>query len=229
MINLKRKYKLILIIISSLVLTYLIYFTLKEDRLNIVAIGDGISSGETSYNIDGISYNDYIKEYFENKKLLKSYNNSFSYKNYQLNELIYDLKDNVIDADNKNIQQVINKANLLTLSIGEEELVKLSLTNDLNKEYIDKYMKEYDSLVYILDKLTEAKIVIVGFYENAYLKKSDVIILNSNLSNIAIKYNAIFVNVSDLLLNKEYYLSTKDYYFNYKAHKEIAQMIIHSI
>ena len=42
-----------------------------DNKLNIVALGDGVASGETSYNIDGISYNDYIKDYFSNKKLLK--------------------------------------------------------------------------------------------------------------------------------------------------------------
>ena len=48
----KRKYKLLIIILIS-------------------ASFDGISSDETSFNIDGISYNDYLKDYYKNKKLLK--------------------------------------------------------------------------------------------------------------------------------------------------------------
>ena len=49
------------------------------------------------------------------------------------------------------------------------------------------------------------------------------------LINIAIKYNSSFINVSDLLLNKEYYVDENSFYFSYKGHKEIAKMIIHSI
>lgn len=226
----RRKYKLIIIILISAILAYLIYFFNKEYKINFVAIGDGISSGETAYNIDGISYNDYIKEYFENKHILKNYNNSYSYKNYKLEDVLEDLKSNIIEEDDDlNMQQIIHKADLITLNIGEEELVKLSITHDLNKEYIDKFINDYDSLMYLLKDISEAKIIIIGFYENNYLDKSNVIILNSELANIAIKYDSIFINISDLMLNKEYYLNNKDYYFNYKGHKSIAEMIIHSI
>jgi len=83
--------------------------------------------------------------------------------------------------------------------------------------------------MYLLKDITEAKIVLVGFYENKYLDKGKVIILNSELSNIAIKYQAIFINISDLMLNKEFYVNDNSFYFNYKGHKEIAEMIIHSI
>ncbi len=226
----RRKYKIGIIILVSIILTYIIYFCNKEDKINLVAIGDGIASGETSYNIDGISYNDYVKEYFESKNLLKNYNNDYAFENYELNELINDIKTNVTKNNNNlNIQQIIHKANLITLTIGEEELIKLSVINDLNKEYIDKFISEYDNLLYLLKDISDATIVILGFYENEYLDRSNVIILNAELSNIAIKYESIFININDLLLNKEYYLDNKAYHFNYKGHKEIAEMIIHSL
>lgn len=226
----RRKYKLILIILISATFAYFIYFFNKEEKVNIVAIGDGIASGETSYNIDGISYNDYLKEYFGNKRLLKNYNSSYASKNYKISDLINDLKSNVTsDKDDLSIQQIIHKADILTLSIGEEELVKLAITNDLSKEYIDKYIKEYDDLIYILKDITDGKLILIGYYENSYLEKSNIIILNSELSNIAIKYDCIFINISDLMLTKEYYLNSKSFYFNYKGHQAIAEMIVHSI
>jgi len=226
----KRKYKLIIIILISAMFTYLIYFFNKEDRLRIVALGDGVASGETPYEIDGISYNDYIKEYFENKKILKYFNNKYAYKNYKINELINDLKSNDLkETEDLYIKQMLHKADLITIGIGEEELVKLSMTNDLDIKYLQKIIAEYDDLMYILKDITEAKIVLIGFYENKYLDKSDVIILNSELSNLAIKYNAIFINISDLMLNKQYYFDSESYYFNYKGHKAIAEMIIHSL
>ena len=230
MVQLRRKYKLIIIILVSTLLTYFIYFFNREEKINIVALGDAISSGETSYNIDGISYNDYLKEYFENKRLLKSYDASFSYKNYKIDDLITDLKSNITKDNAKlSMQQLIHKADIVTINIGEEELVKMAMTDDLTKEYLDKFIKEYDDLLYMLRDITEGTIIIVGFYENSYLDKSNVIILNSEVSNIAIKYDAIFININDLMLTEDYYASKNSYYFNYKGHKIIADMIIHSI
>lgn len=226
----RRKYKLIIIILISAILAYFIYFFNKEERLTIVAIGDGVASGETSYNIDGISFNDYVKEYFNNKKILKKYDNKYAFKNYQISKLINDLKSNDLKyEEDLYIKQILYKADLITICIGEEELTKLSITQDLDIDYLKVFIEEYDDLMYMLKEITEAKIVLIGFYENNYLDKSNVIILNSELSNIAIKYKAIFINISDVMLNKEYFLDNKSYYFNYKGHKAIAEMIIHSI
>ncbi len=226
----KRKYKILIIVLISLFLAYFIYFFNREEKINLVAIGDGIASGETSYNVDGVSYNDYLKDYFENKKLLKNYYKTFASKNYKLNDLLNDLKSNIYSKDDDlYIKQVMHKADIITINIGEEELVKLQITKDLNKEYLQKFFSNFDSLLYILKSITEAKIVIVGFYENNYLDKSNVIILNSEISNIAIKYDSSFVNINDLMQNKEYFLNDKNLYFNYKGHKVIAEMIIHSL
>ena len=226
----RRKYQLILIISISVIIAYFIYFFNRDSKINIVALGDGIASGETSYNIDGISFNDYLKEYFEGINILKNYNNSYAYRNYKLSMVINDLKINKKNSKDKlNIKQLIHKADIITVSFGEEELVKLAMTNDLNKEVILEFIKNYDELIRVLKDITEGKIIIIGFYENKYLDKTNVIILNSELNNIAIKYDSIFINISDLVLNKDYYLSKDSFYFNYKAHEVIKDMIINSI
>jgi len=226
----RRKYKLIIIILISALLAYGIYFVSKEDKLKIVALGDGISSGQTSFNIDGISFNDYLKDYYESKKLLKYFNTNYSYKNYKISDLINDMKINALVKNEKiYINQMLHKSDVITLAIGEEELVKLSITNDLDNEVLKKLIVEYDNLLFMLKKITDAKIILIGFYENKYLDKSKIIILNSEISNIAIKYDCIFINISDLMLNNDYYIDNKSYYFNYKGHKKIAEMIIHSL
>lgn len=225
----KRRYKLLLIILICGLFTYVIYFFNRDNKVNFVSLGDGIASGHTSYDIDGISYNDYIKEYFESKKILNKYNNLYAFENYKIEDLINDLKSNDVKDNDLSIKQLLHNADLITICIGEEELVKLSITNDLDSNYLKIFIKEYDDLLYLLNDITDGKIIIVGFYENKYLSKADVIILNSELSNIAIKYNVIFINISDLMLNKEYYLDSKSFYFNYKGHKVIAEMIIHSL
>lgn len=226
----KRKYKILTIILICALLAYFIYIFNREDNIYLVSLGDGIASGETPYNIDGISYNDYIKEYFMSKRVLKKFDNTYSAKNYNLMALSDDLKSNIKkDKNDLSIQQIIHKASVITIAIGEEELTKLAMTKDLDKDYIDKYLHEFDNLIFLLKDITEAKIVIVGYYENKYLDKTSVILLNSEIANIAIKYNSTFINISDLFYNKDYFLDKDSFYFSYKGHKEIAEMIIHSL
>lgn len=226
----RRKYKLIIIIIVSVIFAYFIYFLNREDKIYLVGIGDGISSGETSYNIDGISYNDYLKEYYVSKKLLKDYNFNFSNKNNSIINILNDIENNTLDKKSDlYIKQILHKANIITISVGEDELTKLGMTNDLDEECIKKFIENYDKLLGSLKEITESKIVVIGLYENNFLNKSNVIILNSEISNITNKYDAIFVNISDLLLTKDYYLNNNSYYFSYKGHETIAEIIIHSL
>ncbi len=226
----RRKYQLLLIILTSVIIAYFIFISNRESKINIVALGDGIASGETSYNIDGISYNDYLKEYFESKRLLKNYNNSYAYENYKIENIINDLNNNEKNPqDDLNIKQLVHQADIVTVAFGEEELVKMALTNDLNEDAIKKFLSDYEKLIYMLKDITEGKIIIIGFYENVFLNASNVIILNSEIANIAIKYDAIFINISDLVLNRDYYVDKKSYYFNYKAHEIISDMIINSL
>ena len=226
----RRKYKIIIIILISIILTYFIYFFNFEHKINLVVIGDGIASGETPFNIDGISYNDYLKDYLESNHLLKNYNDSYAKKNYKLKELVEDIEENKLNRKNKLfVQQILHKANLITINIGEEELVKLAMTKDLNTETIKDFIDNYERLIYLLKDVSEARIVLISLYENRYLDKSNTIIINSELANIANKYDITIININDLMLNETYYLNKQSFYFNYRGHQEIAKIIVHSL
>ena len=54
------KYKILTIILLGTVLTSIIYVTTREEKKNILAIGDGLSSGMTALNVNGYNYNDYL-------------------------------------------------------------------------------------------------------------------------------------------------------------------------
>jgi len=225
---LRRKYKLMLIILLSGIITYLIYIFNIEKKINVLAMGDGIASGMTAYHIEGISFNDYLKDYLDaNNKLRKFID--ISRENYQINDLINNIEKNTKESNDKYINQLIHQANIITIAIGEDELTKSKMTNDLNEENIKKFLNNFEKLLKLIKKNSDAKIVVVGLYENHYLDKKDVIILNSEIANIVDHYNEIFINVADLLLNKELYLNNNSYYFSYRGHENIAQIILNSV
>jgi hypothetical protein len=224
-----RRYKIIIIILLCSLFTYLIFNINKSKKINIVALGDGIASGETAYNIDSISYNDYLKEYYQKYKILKTYNDSYAYKNNKIKELIDNINDNSIKDNTLNIKQLIHNANIITIALGEDELTKLCLTKDFTIDTIKEYIKNYNLLIELIKRISESKIILIGLYENKCLDKGSIIILNSELANISVKYNIIFLNINDMIINKQYYIKETSYYFNYLGHKEVFNLIVNSL
>ena len=97
------KKKLILITILGTIFSALIYFYTKTDEINIVALGDGVALGMTPYNIEGYSYNDYLKEEYQNNHKLDQFYEFTSFGK-TVKELIYEIKENKsIIIKNKNI------------------------------------------------------------------------------------------------------------------------------
>ena len=72
---------------------------------------------------------------------IKNYDNKYALKNYNLNELTNDLKNNDLKNNEElYIKQILHNADLITIAIGEEELVKLSITKDLDMDYIKDFI-----------------------------------------------------------------------------------------
>lgn len=221
--------KIILIILISILIAYLIYIFCHNKTLNILVLGDGVSSGQTSYNVDGLSYNDYLKRYFESEKLLGEYNDSYSFKNNKLSNILdYIEKNNYDELNDIHIKQLIHNAHIITIHFGVEELTKLSITDDLDINELSNLIGIYQTVLKNIKHITEAKIYVIGIYENVYLNQSDVIIFNSEVKNICDKLDMIFIDISDLLKNKDYFLNKNSFYFNYSAHEMIAKMLINS-
>ena len=222
----RRLYKVILILLIGFILTIIIYYSTISKDLSYLALGDGIASGENAYLIDGNSYNDYFNE--EQHKKIKLYNDDFSKKNYKLKELIDDIKKNTQINENY-IEQLIHNANIITIAIGMDELAKFSVTDKLDQDYIKDFSDSYDNLLYLIRKLNDKEVIILGLYKANNLKESDIILINSQLKDIAKKYNSKYIDISELLKDKSYFLKDNSYYFDYNAHYKIYQMIKYSL
>ncbi len=219
------KYKILIILFISFVLTFLIYYSLSNNcNINYLSIGDGVASGETPYHIDGISYNNYL---LEEMATIKTYND-YSFQNNNISKLITIIEKNK-KVNNTYIKQLIHNANVITISVGMDEIVKYGITDEVNEEYLHTFIIQYEKLIKQIRKINDNQIIIIGFYDNTYLSKSTIIILNSHLANIADKYNAVFLDINPIIKNENYFLKKESYYFNYLAHEKIAQIIKYSI
>lgn len=102
----------------------------------------------------------------------------------------------------------------------------MSLKQPLPTKEKDDYKKDMNKLIKLIRNFTTGKIFVLGIYQAYNLKEDDVIEINQSIKEISQKNQAIFIDISELSNNKDYFLLDNSYYFNYKAHQEISKKII---
>lgn len=225
----KRRYKLLLIILSGVLLAILINFITVEDKITLVAMGDGVSIGMMSSNIVGYSYNDYLKEYYETKNDLDSYNNEFSEQHLTIENLNMYLEKNVKGSKTKvPIKQILAKADLITINIGMDELIDYSTKNMLNEKRIDTFILNYNEFIKQIRSFYDKEILIVGLYPFYNLDNNSIYEINNRIKKIAGNNKVKFLDITAISLNSEYYTSSS-YYMNYKGHQAIYKEILKNI
>lgn len=221
------KKKLILITIIGAIITIIIYNFTIDNRLNLLALGDGLANGMTAYDVTGYSYNDYIKDKFKESKQLHNYNNVFTQKDLTTAELIKMINDNVskkVNDETISIQQAIAEANVITLAIGLDELANHSLNNTLTIKVTNNYFDDVNKLLKMLREYNREKIIVIGIYKAYEINNIEEI--NTKLKQISIKNDCEFVDISKIVTNEEYYFDDTSYYLNYKGHKSISTEIL---
>ncbi len=214
------KKKIIALTILGAIISVFIYFFTQSEEVTIVSIGDGLSLGMTPYGIEGKSFNDYLKEAYENKHKLKTYIHEFSTAGKTVKELIYEIKENIsLTIKNKKIkiQQAIHEADILTISIGMDELANKKITNKIKNEYLD----DLEELLSMIKCLNNKKVIVLGLYK---WKNNDLLTIekiNASIRDIALTDKFTFIDINHLLTNNEYYLSKDSHYINYLGHKMI--------
>ena len=218
----KRRYKILLIIIVGALITIFLSNLSPKKEEYIVSLGDGISLGITSYNTITKNFNDYLSE-----KLNYKSNQEFAINN--LSPVLlkdYLLDNNLSSKTNKPIQQIIENSKLITLAIGMDELMHLTINNKISQETICEFINEYEQILLLLRKITPKPIYVIGMYPSKNLTKNDIIEINNKLKKLALKYKVIYIDILAISLNSDYFFKENDYHINYKAHKKIMELII---
>lgn len=179
----KKHIKLIIFILVCLSI-FLIYKANNKNNLNYTVIGDGFSVGIDSYGIIDYGYSDYIKEYLEKNSKLNRYIKSFSYQSLSI-ESLYDqiLANKKIRIKNEdiNIRKTLRESNILTISIGLNDLLyHININQKQNIYNMNKILEEieinFNNLITEIKKYYPKEIYIMGYYnvnpENEYLNQA---------------------------------------------------------
>lgn len=222
----------VLVIVLSILLIYLGF---RDTRVYYLTLGDGLSYGP--YGGVDYGYSDYIKDYLKEKNKLEIFVNEFSKEDYRTTDLTRDIKDNVeteIDGKNKTIQNALIKADLITLSIGNSELLKnLELStdfglNDLVKRF-DSYVDDLDELLSLIRRYSKETIVLTGYYNPTSNEELNALFnnLNRNVSNLCNKYDVIYI-IPDEKFNN-YIINKNNIYPSKEGYKNLSEKIIEKI
>lgn len=208
--NFIKKYtKLIIFIIICLVI-FLIFKLNNHHNITYLALGDSFALGKNAYGQIDYGYSDYVKDYLEKNDKLNKYIKTFSEEDASITTLYQNIVLNKkITLNNKeyNLKQSLRETNILTLSIGLNDLIyKLSITNNLNESSIDKIISEiaenFNKLITEIRKYYPKEIYVIGYY-NIYPQ--------SKLYELSIKkLNNIYKNNKDIIYIDTYELFEKN-------------------
>ena len=215
-----------LTIIGAVFLSFIIYQCFYHERVQIVALGDGIATGETYYDVTGYSFNDYLRDYFEETKKIDEYIKEFADKKETSETLKMKLANNyVLESTDTKIQQALHEASFITIAIGTYELNHPKLTT---KE-INNYLKNMNKIISLLRVYNDKTIVLLSLYPFRYLEKEEVKEINESLKNLCTEKNIYFVDITDIVNNNAYFFNKDTPYPNYKGHRYIKDEIVKAV
>lgn len=168
-----KKFFFVIIIFSFLIIIYYLY---TDKKVYVLYIND---------NNNDYSFNEEIVDFFSSKELLEK-NVVFNLKSdYRIVDLTNNINDNIaFEYDNikYNVDNCLIKADIIFLSIGFNDL-----NYNINYDYIDEVMEDFNKLFKLLRKYSKERIVFFNYY---YFFDDDIMkYINKKIQVLSLKYN----------------------------------------
>lgn len=206
---------------------YLIYTLTNNNNLNYVTLGDSLSKGVTPYFANGYGYSNYIVDYLKKNNKLNSYNDDFTGVDYRITDLINLININY-ETNNQTINQAIHSADIITISVGMQELYYKINTNDTNiYTYIDKMLEDTEELFTLIRKNNNNKIYMLGYYNTKNTNQDLFNYANIKLKEICQKNKITYIDTQSIFYkNTTYFENPNSFNPNLQGYYKIYEKII---
>ena len=206
---------------------YLIYTLTSNNNLNYVTLGDSLSKGVTPYFANGYGYSNYIVDYLKKNNKLNSYNDDFTSIDYRITDLINLININY-ETNNQTINQAIHSADIITISVGMQELYYKINTNDTNiYTYIDKMLEDTEELFTLIRKNNNKKIYMLGYYNTKNTNQDLFNYANIKLKEICQKNKITYIDTQSIFYkNTTYFENPNSFNPNLQGYYKIYEKII---
>ena len=243
-----NKLKKVIILFIILIFVFTIYVFNIDKEIYYVALGDSLAAGQNPYNQIGYGYSDYVNNYLKENNLLEYYTKDFAESGYRVVDIQRDINENkkiTINGEEKGIKEILRKADLITLSIGANDIFyKIGIKNisnvDLNEitnlnSYINETLNDLEKLIIDIQKYFKKNMILVGYYNplaatsSEYCRELEPLFtkINSGMKKIAKEHNIYFVEVYEIFReNPEYLPNPNDIHPSNKGYQVIASSII---
>lgn len=223
--------KKVFLILTLFLSCYFIYTKTEGDKKNYLVIGDSLSKGINEYGVVSYGYSDFIKDYLEDKKILKNYNKTYTDVNYKVSDIVKILEYNE-SKNNISLNRLIKEADIITISLGIDEIYyKINKNNQNIYTYIDNMISNYNKILNYISKFHHDKVYILGYYNTT---KNNIDIFNYanyKLEVLTKKYNYTYIDLAKILDNNPTYISqiSNNYMPNIRGYEKISQIIVENL
>ena len=199
----------------------------NNNNLNYVTLGDSLSKGVTPYFANGYGYSNYIVDYLKKNNKLNSYNDDFTSVDYRITDLINLININY-ETNNQTINQAIHSADIITISVGMQELYYKINTNDTNiYTYIDKMLEDTEELFTLIRKNNNKKIYMLGYYNTKNTNQDLFNYANIKLKEICQKNKITYIDTQSIFYkNTTYFENPNSFNPNLQGYYKIYEKII---
>lgn len=224
-----------------ILLIFVIYLTTIDNKVYYLTLGDELSVSTDEV----VSFSDKVVRYLNDKEKLEIFVNDFSKDNYYINDVINDIKENKkVNHENKNIsiKNALIKADLLTLSIGMNDITSkiniksVNLSNNYSFLYndIDKIIVNLDEMLKLVRQYCKEDIILLGLYYPFNIQNQELVNIflygNNKFKEVATKYNVNYIDIYNIFLEDDKYLSKNNTLYPSQAgYNTIAEQIVVTI
>lgn len=215
------KIKTLLIIGIMIIFVFLIYLSTIDTKVYYLNLSDSYSSEEPNYS-------SYFRDYLNENKKLEKYINEFDIDDYRITDLTRMIEDNKkikIGDSEQTIKNALIKADLLTFSIGMNDINYKIGNASINElyDYSDEILEDLEILFIILREYCKEDIIMLNYY-NIFESKYDEIFnyINDKLDEIASEYGIKVIDLNNIVSNK----SIKNKNISTSEHEIISNKLI---
>lgn len=231
--------KKVLICGVVLLLIFIIYLSTMDKKVYYLALGDSIANSEGADGLKVRGYTDIVAYNLKKKDILEEYVNEFAKDGMRIPDLVNDIECNKeikVNGENITIKNALVKADLVTLSIGANDILEKIDTEYISDEdiynYIDEMTDDLDKLIKLIREYSKEDIIITGYYNPFKDLNGERFInyLNKRYREVSKNYNVIYVEIGKLFENHPEFLpNDNNIYPSSKGYEAIADEVMKKV
>lgn len=234
----KKLSKLLILAVISLIV-FSIYTFFKTEKINYIVLGDFLAEGINPYGEVSYSYADFLKEELEDNNKLSYFTKQYTKSGYTTEDLTKEINNN------PNLKKDLRESDLVTVSIGANDLINsinfknLNINNILEiKNKVSEILPNLEECIKNIRKYAKEDIIIIGYYNpipflfNTSGSDIDELFayIDDEYQKISKKYDCTYISIYQLFKeNSDFLPNPNDIHPNLDGYEAISDEIIKNL